>query len=187
MYQNAHEQMRGCSKELLTIYKEKARGWAPDAVADITEKAGLDWLDSLTDTLEIWKERANGNMSDGELILAYVNLGILVEGWMILLLTVYREDYQKDAKRNCLPDKLRFVELEDFCGEQVWNDDSDKQKWTTWVKKIRERRNAVHAFKRRDIGTVKELKADLEKYDSFIVDEMSARLYKDYDGENLNC
>ena len=78
MLLNEHEEMKRRSKELLEFYHQKARGWEPDEVADLTEAAALDWLFSLTETLDIWREKVDGVMTDGEVILGYANLGILL-------------------------------------------------------------------------------------------------------------
>jgi len=94
MLLNEHEEMKRRSKELLEFYHQKARGWEPDEVADLTEAAALDWLFSLTETLDIWREKVDGVMTDGEVILGYANLGILLEGWLTLYLTVYLEDFR---------------------------------------------------------------------------------------------
>lgn len=180
MLLNEHEEMKRRSKELLEFYHQKARGWEPDEVADLTEAAALDWLFSLTETLDIWRKKADGVMTDGEVILGYANLGILLEGWLTLYLTVYLEDFRKDAKKN-LPSQLTLERLIQFIRKNVWNDGEKKQQWIAWMDGIRKKRNAVHAFQYRDIGTNKELKADIEKYDKFIVDQMSAPLYKNGD------
>ena len=180
MLLNEHEEMKRRSKELLEFYHQKARGWEPDEVADLTEAAALDWLFSLTETLDIWREKADGVMTDGEVILGYANLGILLEGWLTLYLTVYLEDFRKDGKKN-LPSQLTLERLIQFMRKNVWKDGKEKQQWIAWMDGIRKKRNAVHAFQYRNIGTNKELKADIEKYDKFIVDQMSAPLYKNGD------
>ena len=56
---------------------------------------------SLTETLDIWREKVDGVMTDGEVILGYANLGILLEGWLTLYLTVYLEDLERMQKRIC--------------------------------------------------------------------------------------
>ena len=48
---------------------------------------------SLATSLSRWV----GATSDGDLILAWANLGTLVEGQLKLFLCVYYEDYMKDA------------------------------------------------------------------------------------------
>ena len=174
---SSHEEMKRISEDLLIRYHKKARGWAPDRIADLTENAALDWMLSLTKTLDIWHEKASAPMTDGEVILAYANIGILLESWLTLFLTVHLEDFEKD-KKDKLPCSMSLKELIDFMKEHVWQDEKH-QDCISWMESIREKRNAVHAFRYRDIGTNKTLKIDLEKYDQFIVDEMAAPLYKD--------
>lgn len=39
--------------------------------------------------------------------------------------------------------------------------------WILWIDKVQQRRNAVHAYKHREIGTFKEFYQDLYKYNEF--------------------
>src|SRR5579859_1182306 len=71
-----------------------ANGWAPTDSANLLSRSRLDWQVSLSESLGHWTGRKK--ISDGDLILAWANLGSLVEGTMKLFLSVYYEDYKKD-------------------------------------------------------------------------------------------
>ncbi len=86
------ENVRTKSHEVLDFWSNP-QGWAPDSVTRILTVARLDWLKSLTDSLEIWVDKGL-QMTDGELLLACANLGALVEGWLKLFYCVYYEDYR---------------------------------------------------------------------------------------------
>ena len=111
---SVHEGMREASKQVLELYGEHARDWAPREVAEITENAQLGWMANLTDALEIWRAKIHEEMSDGERILAYVNLGMLLECWLTLYLCVWLRDYKKQAKDGRMPYELTFNEMETF-------------------------------------------------------------------------
>ena len=88
-----------------------AHGWAPDNAADLLSESRLDWQVSLTDCLGLWTQ--HDQLSDGELILAWTNLGALVEGTMKLFFSIYYNDYlndpQKDRKDRVInPDRMEF-------------------------------------------------------------------------------
>ena len=55
----------------------------------------LDWQVSLTNSLKYWLSM-DTNISTGDLILARINLGMLVETWLRIFLTIYSYDYQND-------------------------------------------------------------------------------------------
>lgn len=181
-----HERMREDSKQVLELYGKHAHDWAPREVAEIIENAQLGWMANLTDALEIWRAKIHEEMSDGERILAYVNLGMLLECWMKLFLCVWLRDYEKQAADERMPYDLTFYELENFFKENVWEGRPERENWSNWIDKIRRYRNAVHPFMRRDIGTTDELRDDLNKFDQLIVDEFSPALLMDYDENPLD-
>jgi hypothetical protein len=53
-----------------------------------------------------------------------------------------------------------------FFRERFWKE-KDIQ-WDSWILHIQQRRNAVHAFKNRDIGTFEEFHDDVRKYLEFL-------------------
>jgi hypothetical protein len=74
----------------------KADGWAPIEASRLLSKSRLDRQVSLSRCLKIWFAEPNPDNESGQLILAWVNLGSLVEGTMKLFLSVYYMDYQND-------------------------------------------------------------------------------------------
>ncbi|MDN5942132.1 MAG: hypothetical protein L0H94_09645 [Nitrospira sp.] len=149
-------------------------GWAPDAAAQLLSKSRLDWQVALSHCLRLWIKPFPEHKESGYLILGYANLGSLVEGTMMLFLSVHYKDYCSDGSdddtlkdddgklRN--PDSLTFDPLREFIKKINILESS----WDVWLRRVQQRRNAIHAFKSRDIGTHKELLEDMPRYLDFI-------------------
>lgn len=154
--------------ETLTFWDTSTIGWAPDSVVNKLSVARLDWLKDLTDCLDIWV-RKSLFLTDGELLLAWANLGALVEGWLKLFYCVYYEDYKKNPlmhkEKMIEPNNMRFEDLKQFSRGIIWDKASD---WDKWVESVQQRRNAIHAFNDRDIGTAIEFLEDIDKFTEFI-------------------
>lgn len=58
-------------------------------------KIMLDWQISLTDSLKYWISLGD-DISIGDLILARINIGILIETWLKIFFTIYSYDYEND-------------------------------------------------------------------------------------------
>lgn len=83
----------------LEVFWKNSNGWASDSTAKFISVARLDWQSSLSRTLSIYLD-AGVRKEEGGLILAWVNLGALVEGTMKLFFSVFLEDYQNELKRH---------------------------------------------------------------------------------------
>ncbi|HED54041.1 MAG TPA: hypothetical protein ENJ00_07550 [Phycisphaerales bacterium] len=149
-----------------------SRGWAPDKAADLLERSRLDWIVSLSMCLTDYVSEFTEETRDGRQILGYATLGALVEGTMKTFLSLYYTDYEKDssAPRNKggikNPDMLKFEELRQFFDKRIFI--GNELEWKDWIKKIQERRNAIHAFKDKSLGTQKKLHADIVMYHKFL-------------------
>jgi len=139
-----------------------AHGWAPVEAAELLSKSMLEWQSSLAECLHLWNRPS---LTDGELILAWSNVGSLVEGQLKLFLSVYYKDYTNDIdaiKKNngdiVDPDIVKFDQLRNFFKKKVWVSD---EKWDEWILLIQQRRNAIHAFKFKEIGTTEELHSNI--------------------------
>ena len=161
----------------IKAFWSKADGWAPIEVAGLLTKSRLDWQVSLSRCLQKWEHDPPTELYDGELILAWVNIGSLVEGSMMLFLSVWYKDYKQniddEIKKNPKlkfkkPDELRLQILREFFNKYVWHDGIEDFDWNTWVENIQNRRNAIHAFKHRDIGDFKELRRSVKIYLRFL-------------------
>ena len=150
----------------------KADGWAPIEAAQLLSKSRLDWQVSLSRCLKIWIKEPNPDDESGQLILAWALLGSLVEGTMKLFLSVYYTSYKHDIeaikKKGDLidPDSLLLEQMRQYFRKSIWLKEDDD--WDSWILKIQQRRNAVHAFKNRDIGTFDEFFNDLRRYRQFL-------------------
>jgi hypothetical protein len=150
----------------------KADGWAPIEASQLLSKSRLDWQVSLSRCLKIWIPELHSENNNGQLILAWANLGSLVEGTMKIFLSVWYHNYKHDIeaiKTNgnlVSPDSLQMEQMRQFFRKRIWTDgDHD---WDSWILKIQQRRNAVHAYKDRDIGNFEEFFIDVRKYREFL-------------------
>ena len=149
----------------------KAEGWAPIEAAQLLSISRLDWQVSLSNCLKIWLNESNHDDQDGLLILAWVNLGSLIESSMKLFLSVYYKDYKNDIeaikKKGDLigPDNLQLEQMRQFFKKRIWK---ENKYWDAWILKIQQRRNAVHAYKNRNIGNFDEFFAEVRNYLIFL-------------------
>jgi hypothetical protein len=74
----------------------KSDGWAPVAAAGLLGKSRLDWQASLSGSLRLWIHEPANALTKAELILAWANLGSLIEGTIKTLLSVWYETCQAD-------------------------------------------------------------------------------------------
>lgn len=177
------------TKEMTGTWR-RSRGIAPDVVADKMDRAMFGWINDLTEALSIWIDKGQ-NMSDGELILAWVNLGSLVECWFRFFYCAYYEDYSNNPKmkRNVAlePDDkdMSFEDLKQYSNGILWGNPRDTL--YRWVDKVQKYRNAIHAFHFRNIGTSSEFILDIGCYLSFI-EEITSSLppIEDYMRELLS-
>jgi hypothetical protein len=158
--------------EDIRSFWSNADGWAPDNAADLLSISKLDWQVSLSKCLNIWLNNKDNDES-GSLILAWANLGSLVEGTLKLVLCVYYDDYRKDAdaifdigkkKKLKEPDVLELEKLRQFFVKKQIIDKT----WSEWILCIQRYRNAIHAYKRRNIGTWQEFDQHVRKYFEFL-------------------
>lgn len=143
-----------------------SHGWAPDEAAILMSKSRLDRQVSLSKCLVLWLSVKHSEKGDGHLILAWANLGSLIEGTLKLFLVAYYKDYKKDIeafkdKKGIIdPDGLALEKLRTFFNKKnLWSSD-----WNDYTNKVQQYRNAIHAFKDRDIGTFQEYEESLNKY-----------------------
>lgn len=108
-------------------------------------------------------------MMEGELILARINIGILVECWLRFFYSIYKTDYLKDTQKlpRKSPDKnVTFQELQEFSTGVLWDNNEDSM--YKWINRVRKSRNAVHAFLYHEIGSNNQFLDDIEELYKFI-------------------
>jgi len=145
-------------------------GWAPLAAAQLLSRSRLDWQVSLSRCLSLWTEEPATADASGQLILGWANLGSLVEGSMKLFLSAWYETYRRDEDYAIVrrgqtqdPDGLMLEAMRQYYRKRIWD-----ETWDEWVQHIQARRNAIHAFRDRDLGTREELLHDIRMYLSFL-------------------
>ncbi|MGE3779907.1 MAG: hypothetical protein AB7F89_22150 [Pirellulaceae bacterium] len=152
-------------------------GWAPPKAAELLRGLNLDRLVSLAASLEIWTKRPPADQEEGRLVLSWANLGALVEGTMCWFLCVHEDSYAESPLINkrgdiIAPDDIWFARLIDFFTSTVL-DPVAAQRWRSWLDMVRERRNSIHAYRRRDLGTFQELRRAIRQYADFLGDLQS--------------
>ena len=160
-------------------------GWAPTEAAKLLDESRLDWLVSLSYSLRLWvNETPKPDDHDGRLILAWANLGSLVEGTMKFFLSIYHSDYRLSVehgkaspksiyerlwRKNQKPDEvdgLMFDNLREFFKAEILHE--PQRNWDSWLCSIQQRRNAIHAYKHRDIGSFDEFNLNVIRYCEFL-------------------
>jgi hypothetical protein len=142
-----------------------AKGWTPIEAAKLLNKSRLDRQVSLSRCLKLWVTTSSPEVQDGNLILAWANLGSLIEGSMKLFLSVWYKTYKSDIdaiKRKGKfqdPDGLQLEPMRQFFKKRIWDETLD-----VYIHIIQQRRNAIHAFKDRNIGTKNEFFDNVRKY-----------------------
>ncbi|MDT8392070.1 MAG: hypothetical protein RRC34_16330 [Lentisphaeria bacterium] len=153
-------------------------GWAQNEAAALLDRSMLHWQTSLAESLSRWTD----TKSDGDLILAWTNLGALVEGQLKLFLCVYYHDYENDVDgisrrgQRIAPDGSQLEELRQFFVKRVWDVGTN---WNPYVELVQQRRNAVHAFQQRSIGNIGEWVDALRLHLSFVRDVGGGLPYPD--------
>lgn len=156
--------------EGLANFWSNSGGWAPIEAAQLLTKSRLDWQASLSRQLKLFLNKKN-QIESGALILAWSALGSLTEGTMKLFLSVWYNDYKVETLRDDIkiikdkngelidPDSLVLEKLRTFFSKRIYKEDLRKlwkeqgeTDWIEWILFIQNKRNAIHAFKDRDIG-----------------------------------
>ncbi len=161
----------------------KCDGWAPAKAAELLGTVRLDWHTELSRCLYLWATDDPSTKTDGFLILAWTNLGSLIEGSLKLLLSMYLKAYISDlkaakdsgtlTKRGTpkSPDVLSFQQLKIFCKKNEIIEGHDLE----LVDLVQKRRNAIHAYKDTDIGTWEEFENAVRGY-YVLLDNIDTRL-----------
>lgn len=144
---------------------------APVSVQNKMNKAKLDWLVELTQTLAIWINK-DKKLTDGELILAWTNLGAIVECWLKFFFCVFYEDYKRSAF--AINYKGKFIEpnssnFDSLIANNIgilWDNEEDCEH--QWVKEVQHNRNAIHAFNPREIGDEASFLEGILKLEVFV-------------------
>jgi hypothetical protein len=152
------------NSELADFWGNSA-GWASIEAAGLLAKSKLDWQVSLSKTLSLWI--ANHELTPGELILAWANLGSLVEGTLKTFLSVWYRDYISDIeglkKANAYhhtkkepkePDGLTLGPLfQYFAHKKLLT-----AKSLALIELAHKRRNVIHAFQDKEIGNAADFR-----------------------------
>ena len=155
----------GVLEEMRALWSS-AHGWAPDRAANLLSRSRLDRQVSLAQCLHRWLPEADGaEMTEGELILAWANLGAVVEGSLKTLLCVHLEDFASDPEapqdrrgRVVPPDRLGLERLRHFLVKRDLLPEHHD-----YIEDVQQRRNAIHAFEHREIGSTADFEVALRQ------------------------
>lgn len=158
------------TKNTMLIWKN-VHGIASNGTAKKMDLAMLDWQYELTKTLRVWIDKGL-EMTTGELILARANLGAVVETWLRFFYCVFYDDYMKQPKKDrngkvLEPENdMRFEDLKIFSTGILWDDNESED--YKWVDSVQKKRNAIHSFTYRNIGTPEEFCTDISYLCEFV-------------------
>ena len=170
--------------EGIQSFWSQSQGWAPTEAAVLLSESRLDWLVSLSHSLYKWEKNPDKEAYEGDLILAWSNLGALVEGAMKFFLSVFYEDYKSDANaisqwgKQVNPDGAMFNGLRKFFMGSIWSDAERKIK-NNWLEEIQEKRNVIHAYRDRDIKDFTYFREQVKEYLLFLMDLLDRIPYPD--------
>lgn len=150
-------------------------GIAPTEAAIKLDHAMLNWMSELTNTLGIWIDKGL-TMTEGELILARANLGAVVESWLKFFYCVHYDAYSKEPikdKNNIIiePEDAYFDKLKKYSTGKLWDDEESED--FKWVSSVQKKRNAIHSFEYRDIGTAWDFLSDIDSLYDFVENILS--------------
>ena len=157
------------TNNITVLWEKRVGSTAPQSVVNKIDSAMLNWMRDLTNTLRLWSDKGSF-MTDGELILARANLGAVVESWLKFFYCVYNEDYQKSPILNkemdvIEPENLSFERLKQYSKDILYNKNDSIE---IWLDSVQKKRNAIHSFNNRNIGTANDFYDDLETLYDFI-------------------
>lgn len=150
-----------------------ARGWGGDASVDLLEAANLDLMPSLAKALLHWP--TNSDLSPGELVLAWANLGSIQESSLRLFLAVYLTDFQDDAEllaslkatydgQLANPGNIAMEKMRQYIGKRKLFTAEDRR----MIHIVQMRRNAIHSFAKKELGSPIEFASAVRWYRTFI-------------------
>jgi hypothetical protein len=162
----------------LAEFWSDAYGWAPADGATLLATGRLDWMPSLAKSLRRWSQPEA--LSDGDLILAWANLGSILESTLRLFFGVYINDYNHSADDLAAIDALRRKGPKK--GEHYAPDELAMEKIRQLIVRrkifpedeidlialIQSRRNAIHSFNDREIGNTEGFRIAVGDYRIFV-------------------
>lgn len=151
--------------DALARFWMKSHGWAPSAAAAMLAAARLDRQASFARTLGDYLRPFPAEECDARLILGYVALRSMCEGMLKLFFAVWLNDYVKDPVQRrsatVLPPDASFDAL---ISHYAKKGTSAHEKY---LRRVQYRGNAIHHFADRNVGTQRELIADIVEFRRF--------------------
>jgi hypothetical protein len=122
-------------------------GWGTEEISEMFEQRSMDRLVSMAQSLRHWGDRLEVNATEGELILAWVNLGALVEGALKLFFCVYYNDWNNDPDAPAYKNEKR-MQIDTFFDKLIqFHLEKSEGADRNFLENIRDQRNLIHPLK----------------------------------------
>ena len=125
---------------------QSVHGYAPEKTARAFDEILLKSILDMTYTLKIWLDK--DELSDGEKILAAINIGALAEAWLRVFIIIWLRDYDKLKYKNEKGLKKEYTDLKFYEVIKYYRQNNIlvniDAKIFDWLDNIRLSRNTVH-------------------------------------------
>lgn len=163
----------------------------------VFEELKITRINRVEGMINVLKLLNNNNMSEEELIISNTILGSIVECYLMFFYTIFYDNYKKDIEiielkelkkeGKCYnyryrkipkkklnsplrkPSEITLDILKVFSKSRLFNDFDSESKWSKWIEDIQYKRNSIHIFKDRNIGTQKEINQNIKVLLKFII------------------
>lgn len=140
------------------MFWPQSHGWAPPMVADLMNQSLMDRQLEMARSLKNWPKRRHEGYAEGELVLAWTNLGSVIEGALKIYMCVFYAEWLIDPDT---PEKYGIKKTPDGGKNGASFEDiiqfMEKKKiielnGIIFIRDVQQQRNLIHPMKS---GTVK--------------------------------
>lgn len=164
-YENAISSIANQTKSI-TEFWSNSRGWAPAEAGDLLLESRLTRLLTLTCCLCTQNRNYPDQEDEGQLLLAWVNLGAVVEGILKTFLAAFVLDYTKNPviDKNGQAVALTSLGLDDLRKFYKSKNLLLCESHLDWIAHIQKNRNAIHIYTDKKLWTWDQFRRDLIEY-----------------------
>jgi len=140
----------------------RSHGWAPSIAADLMKQELMDRQLEMARALKKWPKRLLDEDSQGDLVLAWTNLGSVIEGALKVYMCVFYVDWLNDedtpVRRSDkkTPDGGKLGAMFEEIIQFVAKKGLFKEEEIEFIRLVQQQRNLIHPLK---MGTVKDRKS----------------------------
>lgn len=146
----------------------KSHGWAPSIAADLMKQELMDRQLAMARALKNWPKRLLEKDGQGDLVLAWTNLGSVIEGALKVYMCVFYADWLNDADAPVkhgskkTPDGGKLGAMFEEIIQFVAKKDLFSEQEVEFIRFVQRQRNLIHPLK---MGTV----ADREEFEEAVI------------------